>query len=712
MSMLKGKKAYSEIEEFEKLIKKRPDDDRAYVRLAELYARSGKEEKAIGLYEKAAHIFEKKGFLNKAKAVLKQALMLNPEHGKINVLLADYDRQSGLTKDALMRYQTAVNYYAQAGNKAAAINILRKIVELSPGNINFVLKLSSLLVEEKMYHEAEKLLLPLAGELKGSNKVNEYAATLKLLYTATDNDREVGKDLVNLYLRNSSYSNALTVLQKLIVDDPDAIEFLEKLAFVFEKLGNKQKLIATYKQIAVILGKKQSFAERDNIYRKILEMAPDDREALSALKEDGKLRSIISDKIEGSSSGLDENLVENEVDLVIDMDVDIDEEAGETGGDAGVAGPGQDIETVIKESKVFISYRLFNKAIDRIQSCREWKTSPEALDILIQAYIESGEMNTAGDLLVVLIDLMIEKGNIKEANDLLADAGSIVGEDDQRVVERKAMIKDFLEDLNEAGISSEEILSGESPVDEDKEAEAGHPELVAISEYDDDDEKEEGVADFAVADPEKDEKQEEDLLSDITSGTLLSGDKKESDDKSDFENLTSDILSELMEPPQTQLDELEFYISIEDFTSATHLLQELLLNYPNSRFLAGIKEIMPVGKEEDLAGTIKEVKEAEAQFLGDNADIEELYDMAVSKLTMEMFSEAISFFDKALDIDPGSIKCIVGLAEAWEKAGKPEKSVEILENAIKISEDKEQAAEIKKFMKKIEKSLKKPEASD
>ena len=113
-----GKKAGSEIEQFEELIRKNPEDDRAYVRLAELYARAGRETKAIETYEKVAVIFEKKGFLNKAKAVLKQALLLSPEHGKINVLLADYDKQSGLVKDAAMRYNTAVNYYVKNGNKA------------------------------------------------------------------------------------------------------------------------------------------------------------------------------------------------------------------------------------------------------------------------------------------------------------------------------------------------------------------------------------------------------------------------------------------------------------------------------------------------------------------------------------------------------------------------------------------------------------------
>ena len=681
--MLKGRKAVSEIEEFENLIKKRPDDDRAYVRLAELYARNGNEDRAIELYEKAALIFEKKGFLNKAKAVLKQALMINSEHGKINVLLADYDRQSGLIKDAIMRYQIAVNYYAKIGNKIAAVNILRKIVELNPNNINFILKLCSLLVEEKMYHEAEKLLTPLAGELKGTGKVNEYAATLKLLYTASDNDSEIGKDLVNLYLKNSSYSNALIVLQKLIIDDPDSIEFLEKLAFVFEKLGQQQKLIATLKQIAVILSKKQNFAERENIYRKILELDPDDREALSALKEEGKLRNIISEKIDGSSNELPEFDEEEQDDLVIDVDVDMEEDAGSF---KEVSAPGLDLETVLKEAKVFMSYNLYNKAIDRLQSCSEWKTSPEALDILIQAYIGSGETNSAGDLLIILIDLMLENGNFEDVSDLISDAESILGEDDERLLARKQLI----EEVEAAPVEDVEA----SPVEEVEASPVEEVESPLVEEV--------GAA--PVEEVEDIEDETVDMISDISSGTLLSGEDEEPKEKeerkeSSFENLTSDILSELLEPPQTQLDELEFYISIEDFSSATQLLQELLINYPQSRFLAGIREILPVGEEEDLSGTIDGVREAETGFLGDNPSVDQLYDTALSNLSMGMFSEAISIFTQALEYQPENIACLTGLSEAYESAGLLEKSIESLEKALDFADDKEMATEIKAMIK-------------
>ena len=51
-----------EITDYLNVIKKDPENDRAYIRLAEAYARIGDDEAAIETYEKAALIFEKKGF--------------------------------------------------------------------------------------------------------------------------------------------------------------------------------------------------------------------------------------------------------------------------------------------------------------------------------------------------------------------------------------------------------------------------------------------------------------------------------------------------------------------------------------------------------------------------------------------------------------------------------------------------------------------------
>ena len=534
---LKGKKAVSEIEQFEELIRKNPDDDRAYVRLAELYARAGRETKAIETYEKVAVIFEKKGFLNKAKAVLKQALLLSPEHGKINVLLADYDKQSGLVKDAAMRYNTAVNYYVKNGNKIAAINILRKMLELYPGNVNITVKLANMLIGEGMNHDAEKLLIPLAESLKNTDRVNEYVSVLKLLYTATGNDAEIGKTLVNFYLKKGSYSNALVVLQKLVVDNPDTIEFLEKLAFVFDKLGETQKLIAIYKQIAVVYSKRKNYADRDEMYRRILELDPNDREALFILNENAKLRDIISDKIKDTTEGAKD-----------DFEIDIDPVAESVEAPQKIS-----VKTAVKEARAFLTYKLFDKAVDKIKSAEGWEDSSDAYDVLIEANIEQGNVEEAGDLLCSLIDLKLVEGRIAEARDLLSDAGDMLGNDDIRVSARKQLIEEQENEFTdpESGVEGE-LFSGIPNLE--------NPEGEPASALN-------GILD-GIKEPEPQNENEE------------------------------PVYDESVEPPQDKLDELEFYITIEDFVSATQLLEELVEAYPNSVFLKEIKAAIPENKGE------------------------------------------------------------------------------------------------------------------
>ena len=529
----KSKKSVSEIEQFEESIRRNPEDDRAYVRLAELYARAGRETKAIETYEKVAVIFEKKGFLERAKAVLKQALLLSPEHGKINVLLGDYYKQGGLVKDAAMSYNTAVSYYVKIGNKMAAINILRKMLELYPGNTNLSVKLANMLISEGMNHDAEKVLRPVAESLKNSDKVNEYVSVLKLLYTATESDAEIGKTLVNFYLKKGSYSNALIVLQKLVVDNPDTIEFLEKLAFVFEKLGETQKLIATYKQMAVVYTKHKNYAERDEMYRKILELDPADREALLILNENAKLRDIISDKINTSGSDI---ASDGKEDFVIDV--------------AAVKPHKPSVKSAVKEARSFLAYKLFDKAIDKIKSTEGWETSDDAYDVLIEALIEEGKVDEAGGLLISLIDLKVSEGKTAEARDLLGDAEEMLGADDSRITARKSQISlretDFADPASDGG---EELFNGISNEGAENAAESAKTPVESVKE------------------PE--EIQESDLVSD-----------------------------ESAEPSQERLDELEFYITIEDFVSATQLLEELIESFPNSKFLKEIKTSIPKTKGE------------------------------------------------------------------------------------------------------------------
>ncbi len=662
----KKPKNNGEIEQYLALIKKEPDNDRNYIRLAEIYTRSEEEEKAIETYEKAALLFEKKGFYNKAKAVLKQALALNPEHGRINVLLADLDKGDGLIKDAVIRYQIAANYYVKLGNKQAAITILKKIVDIQPQNTGFAIKLATLLVAEKMYHDAEKILKPLMVSLKSADKSADYIAVLKLLYTAKGESAEIGRELVSAYIRSGNHQSALSILYKLIMASPESIELLEQLVLLFEKMGEKEKLQALYKQLATLHGEQRNTEERNRCYRKVLEMNPRDTEALLALNEEDKLRDIISGKIAATSAGLDDDEEEGEGDIEIDMEDQAvgPEYSAEEPVEAETAQKQYNIAPFIKEAQVFRSYRLFDRAIEKLRSFPLWDKDAEALDMLAEIYIEKGDMASGVEMLFLLIETCIEKGDTARAKNIFHDVRELLDSDPARVgrIEQWLAANDTAGEMpmshRESSPAMPEPAAAEAPVMLSPEPES--PVMLVDP----------SPAEVTAAPPA------DDAFADMARELLHE-------------------LDELREPPQKQLDELEFFISIDDFQSATILLQELISSYPSSELLAGFKNLIPMKKEENIADTLDEVKASLSKTMkGADKSAEDFYNMGIVHLSMGMAAEAIGYFEQAAQIDEDSIKYLMAVSDAWFQSGKNAQSLKYALKAAEKTEDRAIKAEI------------------
>ena len=276
------------------------------------------------------------------------------------------------------------------------------------------------------------------------------------------------------------------------------------------------------------------------MYRRILELDPNDREALFILNENAKLRDIISDKIKDSTGDLRRG--EGKDDFVIDVDPN--------GGNAEKPHK-VSLRSAVKEARSFLSYKLFDKAIEKIKSTEGWESSDDAYDILIEANIEQGKVDEAGELLLTLIDLKVSEGKLGEARDLLSDAEDMLGNDDVRITSRKQQLAEQENDFTdpEAGVEGG-VFSGipnlEQADEEPEASEAAEEEKPAVS-------TEEISGKAAEEKPQEPEPE--------------------------------DAVDESAEPPQERLDELEFYISIEDFVSATQLLEELVEAYPKSVFL-------------------------------------------------------------------------------------------------------------------------------
>ena len=240
------------------------------------------------------------------------------------------------------------------------------------------------------------------------------------------------------------------------------------------------------------------------------------------------------------------------VDINVDVSlvIDIDPNGGNAEKPHKVS-----VRSAVKEARSFLSYKLFDKAIEKIKSTEGWESSDDAYDVLIEANIEQGKVEDAGELLLALIDLKVSEGKIGEARDLMSDAEDMLGSEDVRITSRKQQLAEQENDFTdpEAGVEGE-VFSG--------------------------------IPNLEEADEEQPDASEEEKISGEAA--------EEKPQKSEAEA----VFDESAEPPQERLDELEFYITIEDFVSATQLLEELVEAYPKSIFLKEIKAAIPEKKGE------------------------------------------------------------------------------------------------------------------
>jgi tetratricopeptide (TPR) repeat protein len=130
------------LEEFARVVQEDENDTRTWLKMAEIHARRGALEQARDIYLRTAEIYVEQGFPRKAMTVYRSVLKLTPGLPHVRERLADIYRQQGMIADALRELEAAADEYQRAGDPAATLPALRKIVGLHPDNIASRIKLA------------------------------------------------------------------------------------------------------------------------------------------------------------------------------------------------------------------------------------------------------------------------------------------------------------------------------------------------------------------------------------------------------------------------------------------------------------------------------------------------------------------------------------------------------------------------------------------
>jgi tetratricopeptide (TPR) repeat protein len=269
---------------FERVLKEDPDDVRARLNLANLYYRREDFPRAVETFLDVAKIYEDSGATLKAIAVYKQAIKLDRDRADLHVLIADNYERHGLLNEAGKSYQHALRLLGTRGDKAGKLDVIRRILELDPANLPDRVRLAEAYSGLGQLNEAVRqfrrvaLELDRLGHVKAFQRIGE-----RLLYHQPD-DAIIAKKLATSYVVAREPGRALPKLKIAFKHTPRDLEVLGTLVDAFTMLGQAHKAVTVLKEMARQYEKSGLLHERDDCFREILTMDPDDDSAVERVR--------------------------------------------------------------------------------------------------------------------------------------------------------------------------------------------------------------------------------------------------------------------------------------------------------------------------------------------------------------------------------------------------------------------------------------------
>lgn len=258
-------------------------DDRTLLKLADLHRRAGDDGAAARAFARAADLYSARGFALKAAASLRQAVALAPDDLSLLERLGEVNAELGLVREAAVLLEQVAAAVAATGDRARLLQLRRRILLLLPADAGAVIRLADLLVEAGEREEPLRLLEQVSAPLREHGQLEVWFVVQERRVALRPDDRELARELARMLLYHASPKRALLRLKDCLAADPGDVETLALVARAFESLSLVPKAAAAWREIARVHRRAGRDGAAKEAWEKVLELAPRDAEATTAL---------------------------------------------------------------------------------------------------------------------------------------------------------------------------------------------------------------------------------------------------------------------------------------------------------------------------------------------------------------------------------------------------------------------------------------------
>lgn len=502
------------IVEYQKLLKADPNDIRTWLKMGDLYTRMGARKEATETYLRVAEHYKKSGFHLKAVAVYKQVLKLDPTLIDVYEMLGDAYLSLGLTSEALIQLEQLADMLLRMELPDRMLRVLMRMAEIDPGNIATRLRIAEHLSKEGKAKDAVEQFGIACNQLRQQGRIDDFLKVAERLLYHDASRVEIAREAASLYMEQNQFKRALAKLQVCFAKDPRDLTTLELLAEAFIGLGQPEKAVSVYNEMAHILSDQDREGDRIAVLQRVLEIDPANEVALRALGQARQPEVELPADIDlpspaAAATGAIPAAAEPEPVAVPEPAAGTVSELGELSDEEAASRA----EKILGETEVLLKYGLKDRAVDHLNKILEFDYyNVDSREKLSELLLESGDEGGALEHLFVLAEgfreeqpegsvyflhkvLTIDHANIR-ARELVQEIGGVLPAGLEEVpAEASAMPPEF--DDVEIAVGAEELSEVEvepAPVDEPSLGEIedelvlgeGHPETSDILDLSDD----------------------------------------------------------------------------------------------------------------------------------------------------------------------------------------------------------------------------------
>jgi tetratricopeptide (TPR) repeat protein len=389
-----------------------PSDMKVRVRLADLYARDGRQDQAAGEYLALADELVKKGHRQEALQLLEKGLKIGKRSPK---LLTEVARVHLVQKDF-----------------ASALPFLEEARQGAPDDRDVALRMAEAYLGEERFDDARGVLEEL---LQKDENDHDAKTLLGRVYLGTGQPDEAYAQLlpgVDRLVGRREFDLAVSLLQPITQAEPPHIPALGKLVELYRQSRNEAMVVQTYSQMVEAYLAREEMEQAASVLELLVQLEPHNeqhRGKLEWIRNQGVVPAP-ADSVPGGGS--DPGLAAPDT----QPPGAAPSAAAAAEGEIPLSGPltpedQEFIDEHLSEGRVFRKYGLTDKARDQFEAAlSRFPDNIDARRELVDLHNDRGEADTAAQHLRAIAQILRLKGDEEGAAEAEAAAAAATPSDE------------------------------------------------------------------------------------------------------------------------------------------------------------------------------------------------------------------------------------------------------------------------------------------